>query len=201
VEPPIPRASAPLLARPWFWALAIAALFSFPLVKALSSRLPAPLPGEHGPVLDLELPDETGAPVSLHELRGHLVLVTALPLANAVASEETLSGLYRLRKHLRGLDKAVAFVMLCRGGGTAQLLPLLDERKARKPLNLFLLDEQGAEFTRLAALAGSPDAEWLLLDRHGRARGVYAGDDAALQNLVRDTGLLANWAGQDPPPP
>jgi hypothetical protein len=197
-----PRRASParLLGRPWFWVLAIAVLFSFPLVKALRSHLPPPLPGEHGDVLDLELPDETGATVALHDLRDHLVLITALPLANAAASEETLSGLYRLRKHLRGLDKAVAFVMLCRGGDSTALVPLLDERKARKPLNLFLLDQQGEEFARLASLAGSASAEWLLLDRHGRARGVYGADPASLDALVRDTGQLANWVGQDPPP-
>jgi len=189
-----------ILSRPWFWALGIAVLFSFPLVKSLTATLPPPLPGQDGPQLSCELPDETGAMVSLESLRGHLVLVSSLPLANATASGETLSGLFRLRKHLRGLDKAVAFVLLCRGDDATALSLLLDERKARKPLNLFLLDAGGDEFTRLCTAAGSPGAEWLLLDRHGRVRGACTADEASLQALVRDTGLLANWAGQDTAP-
>jgi hypothetical protein len=168
-------------------------------VKALTARLPPPLPGGDSEPLAFELPDETGASVSLERLAGHLVIVSSLPLANATASADTLSGLFRLRKHLRGLDKSVAFVLLCRGSDAAALSALLDQRKARKPLNLFLLDAGGEEFARLCRQAGSPAAEWLLLDRHARVRGVYGGDSAALEKLVLETGLLANWAGQDGP--
>ncbi len=159
------------------------------------------LPGVHRAPLDCELPDERGAPVSLASLRGRLAVVLPLSLANATEREAALRGILALRKHLRGLDQALTVLVLCRAGGPAELSPLLDAHKARKPANLFVLDEGGAAFERLCTEADAPSAAALLLDRHGRARGAYGDSDAEQERLIAETGQIANWLDEDPPPP
>jgi hypothetical protein len=198
--PPADERPGRLLTRPWLWALIVAAGFAIPLIKSLQAELPAPLPGLDGPSLELELVDETGQSHRLSDLRGRLAIVTGLPLVNEVERDATFDGLRRLRKRLRGLDKTVVYVVLCQGRDPAPLIELLDERKARKPVNLFLMDPGGRQLERLREAAGSPAATFLLVDRHGRVRGVYGETQAELDRLVGQTGELANWAAQDPPP-
>ncbi len=187
-------------AHPAFWALLIAALFALPLIKALQAELPPPLPGLDGPPLDLSLPDEHGASRALSELRGRVVVLTDLPLLNAPEREATFDALFRLRRRLRGVNQAMGFCVLAHGAPAAELTALLDARVARKPGQIFLLDESLREFERLRRAAGSPSATHLLLDRHGRARGVYGENEAEIDRLVGDAGALCNWRGQDPPP-
>jgi hypothetical protein len=206
VPPPSGPASAgparpgALLTRPWLWALIVAAGFAIPLIKSLQAELPPPLPGADRPPLELELANETGARHRLSELRGRILVVTGLPLVNAVEREATFDGLRRLRRRLRGLDEALAYVVLCQGDDPAPLIGLLDEHKARRPDNFWLMDPGGRSMERLRDAAGSPTAAFLLLDRHGRVRGVYGESQAELDRLVGQAGELANWTAQDPPP-
>ncbi|HZM01371.1 MAG TPA: hypothetical protein VFD43_14080 [Planctomycetota bacterium] len=186
------------LTSPWAWLLVLAVGFAIPLIKALRSELPPPLPGIDRPGQDSALPDETGASRSLSELRGRLVIVTALTLANAVERDAAFDGLRRLRKRLRGLGTEVAFYTVCSGGDAAGLGALLDAKKARRPTELYLLDAGGEEFARLAKAAGAASASFLLFDRHGRVRGAYGDSQDELDRLVEQTGQLANWVGQDP---
>jgi len=175
-------------------------MFSVPLIKALLSELPDRLPGEDGTPVLLQLPDETGALFDLASVRGRIIVLTSLPLASATARDETFDGIRRLRKRLRGLADAVHHVVLCQGGDAAALSPLLDERHARKPTVHYLLDSEGRELDRLREAAGAPNAAFLLLDRHGRVRGAYADTAPELDRLTAQTGQLANWPAQDPPP-
>ncbi len=120
---------------------------------------------------------------------------------------------------LRGLGSAVVFVSLAHGADAAALSALLDDWSARKPVNVFLLDDQRIVLEQLRAAAGSASADFLLYDTHGRLRGLYgiaeatrsidsraaaevtAWDDrnqAEIDRLVRDAGQLANWAASDP---
>jgi hypothetical protein len=186
-----------VLQRWWFWVGIIGLLWLFPLWKSLSARLPARLPGEDGPALDVALTDELERPFHLADLRGRCVIVTALPLAEANARDTTWERLVALRKHLRGLDQALVYAILAQGGSAADLKGWLDEHRAPRPELHFGLDDGGAEMKRLCATAGAPSAEFLLLDRHGRSRGVYGGDQADLDRLITEAGQLANWPGQD----
>lgn len=195
-----PRRPLPILSRPWFWVLLIGALFSVPLIKGLGAERPEPLPGWDAEPLTLRLPDETGRETTLTDLSQHLVLVTDLPLANAVASDEAFARLRTVRKRLRGLGDAVVYLVLAHGGDVPALLRLLDRMTAHKPSNVFLLDEDRTTLDRLREQAGSPAADWILLDRHGRARGVYGPGEAEVDRLAADAGALANWIGEDPEP-
>lgn len=217
--PAPPARPLTLLTRPWFWLLFVGLLFSVPLIKGLGAGYPQPLPGVERARTDFELPDEQGQPVRLADLAGHLVVLTELPLANAVQSGQSMAALQALRKRLRGLGSAVVFVSLAHGADAAALSALLDEWTARKPVNVFLLDDGRAVLERLREEAGSASADFLLYDTHGRLRGVYglaasdrpmsAQGEAARQaldeanqteidRLVQEAGQLANWAASDP---
>jgi hypothetical protein len=178
----------------------VVVMFTVPLVKSLNKELPARLPGEDGTPLVLQLPDADGELFDLGSVRGKVVVLTSLPLASATARDETFDGIRKLRKRLRGLADAVHYVILCQGGDVASLLELLDEKKARKPTVHYVLDPDGREHLRLQEAAGAHGADFMLLDRHGRNRGVYADMARDLDRLVTHTGQLANWPGQDPPP-
>lgn len=180
--------------------LVVGVMFSVPLVKSLRKEMPDRLPGEDTTPLVLQLPDETGAAFELASVRGRIVVLTSLPLANSTARDETFDGIRTLRKRLRGLADAVHYVVLCKGGDAAALSVLLDKRHARKPTVHYVLDAEGRELDRLRKAAGAPSAVFLLLDRYSRVRGVYADTPSDLDRLVTHTGQLANWPGQDPPP-
>jgi hypothetical protein len=186
-----------VLQRWWFWAGLIALLWAFPLLKSLSADLPARLPGENGPPLDYTLPDELGGTLRLSGLRGQVLIVTALPLAEANARDVTWERLVRLRKRLRGLDQALQYVVLAQGGGAADLAGWLEQHRAPRPELHFGLDDGGAQAARLGDLAGAPSAEFFLLDRHARLRGAYGGAPEEIDRLVKEAGQLANWSGQD----
>lgn len=197
---PSPTAPRPLpwLAKPWFWLLFVGTLFSVPFVKNMNATLPEPLPGMNGAALNFTLPGEDGVEVSLSDLAGHLLVITELPLASGTQTEATFAGIRRLRKRLRGLGSTVAFVVLCHGGSPSMLTQLLDEKVARKPVNVFLLDEDGARRSWLRREAGSQSADFFLLDRHARLRGLYENTEADIDRMVMHAGQLANWLDSDP---
>ncbi|RKY16320.1 MAG: hypothetical protein DRQ55_18220 [Planctomycetota bacterium] len=190
---------ATLVGKPWLWALLVGSLFSLPLLKG-HRDLPEPPPGIDSAPLAFTLTDAEGRTVSLSDLHGHLVVLSEVPLANAVEAHRAIDGLNALRKRLRGLGSAVVYVQLCHGGDAATLGELLDTRRVRKPLNVFLLDEDRAIAAWLRREAGSESAAFFLLDRYGRLRDVTAPTQRGMDELIATCGLLANSVRADPPP-
>ena len=146
-----------------------------------------------------ELPDERGGTMALDGLRGRVLIVTPLPLAESRARDLTWEELVKLRKRLRGLDKALEYVVLGQGGAAQDLRAWLEEHHAPRPELHFGVDD-GSTWKRLAAQADAPSAEFLLLDRHGRVRGSYGADPAEIDRLVEHAGQLANWPDEDRAP-
>lgn len=199
VPPTRPALIVRLVGSGWFWALFIGTLFSLPLLKSGSKQLPDPLPGMDGAPIDFALPNETGEPFEFSFVRGHLAVITELPLAEERAMDEAFDGIRALRKRMRGLGSAVVYIVLCHGGERATLTALLDERRARKPVNIFLLDDERTTAAWLRREAGSELAQFFLTDTHGRIRRAYPGSEAGIDKLVSDAGMLANWPESDPP--
>lgn len=194
-EPPLA-----LLMRPWFWCLFIGALWGLPLMRALSADLPDPVPGYEGPSVTGEFVDEFGQSVSFTGLHGHLVIVGELPMAEEQSRDSAFQELRVLRKRVRGLSPVVTFAVLVQALESEALSVYLDEKRARKPSNVFLLDGDGAGFEAMVDRGGDPEARFFLLDRHGRMRGAYRVDTPGMDRLAVDAGILANWLGSDPPP-
>lgn len=189
-----------VLAHPLFWVVLIAALWSFPLVNALRRDLPDMLPGVDEPPITFTALDDTERELTAEDLRGHLLVITEMTLANAPKMNETFDDLRGLRKRMRGLGHAALFVTFCHGGTAADLDALLDARKARKPANVFVLDPDRAAFDSLRRQAGSRSAAFLLADSHGRIRGVYGTEEGERDRMLGALGQLANWRDADPAP-
>lgn len=198
-SPPRPAGRATrVLARPWFWILVIGALWSFPLVESLDRELPEMLPGLDEPPVRFTA-THSGREITAEDLRGHLLVMTDMTLADAKTMNETFDDLRRLRKRMRGLGHAALFVVFCHGGDAADLDALLDARKARKPVNVFVLDEDRAAFESVRRQARSRSAAFLVTDSHGRIRGVYGTGEDERDRMLDALGQLANWPAADPP--
>ncbi|MAG62256.1 hypothetical protein CMO84_01900 [Candidatus Woesearchaeota archaeon] len=189
-----------ILGRPWFWCLFIGGLWGLPLLRALSAELPDPVPGHESPAVSGSYVDEFGRTVTLAGLQGHLVIVGELPMNEEQSRESAFQDLRVLRKRVRGLSPVVTFAVFVRVGDSEALSLYLDEKRARKPSNVFLLDEDGTGFGNMVERGGDPEARFFLLDRHGRMRGAYRVDTPGMDQLAEEAGQLANWIGSDPPP-
>ena len=79
-----PDSARPLsiLARPWFWVIAVGGLWLIPLIKALGAELPDPLPGMDTAPIELVGLTAEGDEVQLSDLAGYLVLARSLSLAD-----------------------------------------------------------------------------------------------------------------------
>jgi hypothetical protein len=183
-----------------FWIVLVTLSFSIPLIKSLSKELPPVPPGIERPSIAFVLPDEYGADVDATMLRGHILVVTELPLANEPERERVFDGIRTVRRRLRNMGQVVVYVVLCHGGSTTELSALLDRKTARKPVNVYLLDEGHEEMDLLRQQGGSRSATFLAVDRHGRIRGAFGDDEAGVDALVQLVGLLGNWPGADPAP-
>jgi len=198
LTPPRPAGEASrFVATPWFWAVLLGLAFLMPIFKALRAELPDAPPYLSEP-LELALRDAEGEPFALSDLRGRLVIATGVPLASETAAHDAIDELVSLQKRLKGVVDVMAYLMLAHGGGTDALGELLDSRTLRKPGNVPAWDAGREALTRLREEAGSRTADFLLIDRHGRLRGAFAADDASIDALVLQTGLLANWTAADP---
>ena len=194
-----------LIARPWFWVLAIGTLWLLPLVKSLGAELPDPLPGMDGVPVVLQGQAENGEQVSLANLEGYLVLATSASLADGAATNRALTELRKIRKRMRGLGSSVVYLVLLLDAELAEMGPLLDSNGLRKPTEVFLLDPEGQALEALRAASGPVLGEgegapvYFLIDTRGRMRGAYGRATAALDRMILDTGQIANWRASDPP--
>jgi len=199
---PAPETNPPLaiLTRPWFWVLFVGAFWSIPLFKSIGAEWPEPLAGfERSPeVRQYVLADGRG--VSLAELRNQLVIASVLDLSTPESSRRTFEAFRENRSRVRGLSSLVIQLVLVQGADLEGLELFLEEKTARRPNNLYVLDAEGDELLALRRMADSPTATTFLFDRHARLRGFYGGSEAELDRFARETGILANWIGSDPEP-
>ncbi len=188
------------LSRPLFWVAAMGILFCVPLVKSLGRGLPPPPPGYDSEPVAFTLPDERGEEVSLDLLRDYLIVVTDLPLSNAIARDAAFGGMHAVRKRLRGMGQSIVFLSMVHGGPVSDLIRMLDDKNAHRPQTIYLMDTDRTEIDALLRQARAPTARYLVIDRHGRLRGAFGEDEAAIDKLVYTVGVLGNWAGSDPAP-
>lgn len=194
----LPKRPLPILDKPWFWALLILTLVSFPLVKSRLSGFPEPPPGHDSEPVELSFQGYDGRTVSIADLQGYLLVVSELPIGSKEQFEQAFDEWRVLKKRLKGLGFAIAYVQLVHGGDAEQLKLLLAEKKGEKVSNIYMLDPERQGIAQLRKLGSAPASEFFLLDSHGRMRGTYPTTAEGLTRLVFAAGVLANWRGSDP---
>lgn len=186
------------IARPWFWILLMAVAWILPLVKSLGGTFPDPPAGFDREPESFTLPGIEGESVQLTDLAGYLVVVQSMDMSSTEQLESDFVTFRELRDRLRAMGSLMVHVLLVEGGDIESLKTFVTAKKARKPNNIFLLDENGATYSTLLASSGLPNATLLLLDRHGRLRGSYDSTPEDAQLFNRAVTLLGNWEGCDP---
>jgi hypothetical protein len=191
------RIAARATGSPWFWAVFVALAFAFPIVRSLSRPLPA-APPTLGVLPAFSLTDQYGQAVTDVSLRGTLVLAEFV-------SAERLSGrptpLAELQKRVRNTGQAlrlVTFVDLA--PGTPPLADLAAHAGAAAPRWTLaggaLAPVEAAIRKAAGGRADVPLFGYLVLaDAHGRIRRVEAPTKDAVDQIMRDIGLLANMEG------
>lgn len=199
-DPSAPAKKESLFVTPRFWVMGILALITLPLLKSLSIELPPVLAGMDSAKMHAELLEETGRSLTLVDLEGHLIVVMGLSLADGEKADKDFKNFRKMRKRLGGLEPGVVYLILVDDASPAELTEFVEAKTARKPLNIFALDIDHEIFQRLQAAAPKPMAQYLLLDTHGRLRGLCEGEASPLDLFVGGVGQLALWRDSDPEP-
>ncbi len=199
---PPPETNPPLaiMTKPWFWVLLVGSFWSMPLFKSLGAEYPDPPPGFERTPESREFALTDGRTVSLAELKNQLLVVCTLDLSSSETSDKSFEEFRIRRSRLRGLASMVVYLVLVRGGESVELDRLIEEKTARRPNNLFVMDLEGEELLYFRQAADDPRSSVFLLDRHARLRGHYRSGSSEADRLARESGILANWVGADPEP-
>ena len=167
-----------LVARRWFWAVAVGLLFGAPLFRALTApRVPA-LPPVLGSFPEFAFSTDRDEPLTAPRLHGHVFIANELSPADAGVRLSTMSA---LQHRTRNLGDAVWLVSFANGFDPAALREL---RRAHRAGQRWLL------------VAGVPSAQpdvfagpemLLLVDGRSRIRGRYQAQRAEeVDRLLRD---------------
>ncbi len=197
--PSRPAAWTAFLGKPLFWVVLLGAAWILPLVKSLGGTYPDPPAGFDRSPETFPLVDIDGRKVQPKDLAGFLLVIQSISMADEQRLESDFIAFRERKDHLRSMGQLVVHVLLVREGEPSALSAFVNDKKARKPNNLFLLDQDGSVFEGLVAPGGLPEARTILLDRHARLRGAFAASVEEDQRFSRAMTLLGNWEGCDPP--
>lgn len=203
-----------LAGSPAFWLIVAAAIFSWSIAWSLRTRLPPPLP-----VL-AELPrfaltDQEGRPFGTQELEGRVWAAGFIFTRCPTVCPRVTARMARVQGRTRQLAPAfhlVSFSVDPAFDTPERLAAYARAHRASPRMWTFLTGDEPA--VKEAVVGGmkiamerqtGPDGRFegvlhgsalVLVDQRGRVRGYYdPEDDAALDRLVRDAGLLVNRGG------
>ncbi len=184
------------MVRPWFWVLAIGALFAFPLVRTFL-RPPPRLPPVRAQVPRFQLVRESGAPFGSNELSGKVWVAARFAVD---AERPQARAQLELERRMRKLADAFEQVTFAPDASPPQLADWAAAHKIYSRRWALVTGTPAALAPVLAALeldapGGASDSTLVLVDSHGRVRGRYdAGpaDREAMDQLIYDAALLVN---------
>lgn len=206
----VQRCAAWIVARPWFWVLLVLALLSWPIVRSIRTHLPSPFP-VHGTLPEFRLLNQEGHPVGSDALRGRVLAMSFFFSRCEEPCRPGAEAMAKIQHHTRGLGPAFRLVSISTDPGYDTPPRLLEYAKARRASRFMWMflggDASAIQAAALDALRASlgrdPTAaerdallrgsSLMLVDQRRRIRGFYAAaDQAAVDSLVRDAGLLVN---------
>jgi protein SCO1/2 len=199
-----------LVGRWWFWVAFVLVAFSWPIVRAVTTELPPPLP-VLATVPEFTLTSQHGKPFGSEDLRGRVWLAgfvfTRCPTV-CPALTTHMVGIQRRARHLQDAFYLVSF-SVDPDYDTPEVLAEYARLMRAKDANWAFLTGPTADMQRVVkdgmkiAMEGAgPDAKpeevvhgtyLVLVDQQLRIRGYYdSSDPERVDQLLRDAGMLAN---------
>jgi hypothetical protein len=184
------------MVRPWFWALAIGALFAFPLVRTFLRPAPR-LPPVRAQVPRFTLVREGGAEFGSNELQGKVWVAARFAVD---AQRPQMRAELELERRMRKLADAFELTSFAPDASPPELADWSRTHQiyARRWALVTGTPEKLAPVLaalELDAPGGASDSTLVLVDTHGRVRGRYDAsptDKDSLEQLVFDAALLVN---------
>ncbi len=180
------RDPARLVSKPAFWAVAIAILLGWPIVRAVRQTLPPRLP-VLGTLAEFKLRDQTGRDYGSDELRGKVwignVISTRCPTLCPAVTER----MSKVQHRARNLGASFRLVSFSRGpehDSPEVLAEYAKKHRASPRLWSFLTGDR-------APIDEPEHGRLVLVDQRLQIRGYYiTEDDRVIDRLLRDVGLL-----------
>ncbi len=198
--------AAALVVKPAFWLLFIGAMFTWPILRSIDAErsLPHRRP-TLGRVRDFSLRDQNGGSLGPGELRGRIwvanfTAVACEPMCGQ--SRRMLARMGEVQHRTRNLGDAIRLVTLTvdpdRDTPT-QMADLAGAFRASRRTWRFLSGSPAlvrAVLDDFQVVGRTPQTRFALVDAEMQIRGFYdLTDEAALDLLLRDIGLLASPRG------
>ncbi len=200
-----------LVGRPAFWGLLLGVIFSWPIARAVRTRLPPPLP-ELAALPRFELLDQEGRPFGTKDLQGRVWAASFIFTRCATICPRITSRMVEVQRRTQQLAPAfhlVSFSVDPEHDTPARLAEYARAHRASPRLWTFLTGpEQAVKDAVVGGLKVSMGKEQgegggsegifhgshlVLVDARGRVRGYYDPEDPdAVDRVVRDAGLLVN---------
>ncbi len=200
-----------LVGRPAFWAVLLAAIFTWPVARALRTALPPPLP-ELATLPSFELLDQQARPFGTRDLDGKVWVASFIFTRCATICPRITARMAQVQDRTRQLAPAfhlVSFSVDPEYDTPARLADYARAHRASPRLWTFLTGrEESVKQAVVGGLkismgtergdGGGPEeifhgSHMVLVDARGRVRGYYDPEDPqAVDRVVRDAGLLVN---------
>lgn len=205
--------AARLSGNPWTWVALVGLVALWPVSRALTTRLPAPLPVLGG-VPAFELVDQHGATVTSDDLRGRVWVAGFIFTRCPTVCPALTQRMWEVQHHSRALGDAFRLVSISIDpafDSPERLEAYARAHRASSRSWLFLTGPSDA--VRRTVVEGfkihvgegdystNPGSivhgtHLVLVDHALRIRGYYdSADEQARQRLLRDLGLLVNRGG------
>lgn len=206
---------AVLVARPWFWLAAIALFFALPILRTAPLPAPPPLPVLTA-VPAFQLTDEHGESFGSAQLQGKVWIANFIFTSCAQTCPRFTAKMAKIQHRIRHIATAAHLVSITVDPehDTPEVLAAYAKAHRASPRMWSFLSGDAAAIkatvTEGLKTAYGPEklpgdgefqtifhgTSFVLVDQHSRIRGFYdSNDDARIDDLVRDAGLLANYGG------
>lgn len=198
-----------LVRNPWFWASFISISFALPLVRTFMREMPKD-PPVFFPAPQFNLIDENGAAYGPEQLKGKLYVASFFFTSCQSVCPRINQKLKVVQKRLRGLGTHVQILSFSVDPET-DTPPVLFAKARELEANPYVwkfLTGPTEEMKKTVVdgfkvVMGKKEGEGslidvahseklVLVDLQGQIRGYYSIDDKSLNQLVVDTGILAN---------
>ena len=197
-----------MVGRPWFWMVAVAIPFSWPIYLALTTGVPAPIP-VLGQLPDVSVKAQNGRSLDRGDLAQRAWVMNFATL-NEPATDGSVKALEKVQYRARNLGQTFGLITwVLDGNGAVERVADYVSKRPISPRMWWFIPTTPPEV--LAAMreavahsVGGPLSvndekrfgsgnTLFLIDPRGRLRGIYdASDQDSLDKLLHDAGLIIN---------